>query len=310
MKYVVGMVLLAACGSVANKDIDARMADAPKVVDAPPDADTRRCDPAKPFDAPVALPGVNSANDEAWPNLSTDERTIYFHSNRGGAGALGGYDIFVATRASLADPFGTPAPLANVNTTGDDECPSVTADGQFLYVDRFATGTTGWDIWVAQRANTTVDFSAPTRVDSLNSAGSIREDNQFVLPNNGAMYFETNRTGNAEIFRAPRNVGGTFDAASSTLILATSEEISVAVTPDELTMYFASNMTPTAGGYDIWMSKRTTTADGWGNPTTVTELSTASTEYATWISADGCNIYMSRPAAGNGSEILWARKPL
>jgi Tol biopolymer transport system component len=310
MKRVFLVVGLAACGSVGEeKVVDAKLADA-KDVDAPPDADTRRCDPTKPFGAPIPLEGANSASNDAWPTLTADELTVYFHSDRGGAGTLGSYDVFVATRPSLTAAFGMPGPLANVNTSGPDECPSLTADGRFLYVDRFASGTTGWDIWVAQRANTTVDFGGPTRVDSLNSAGNVREDNQFVLPDNSAMYFETNRTGNAEIFRAARNVGGTFETASSTLILAASDEISMAVTPDELTMYFASNATPTLGGYDIWMTKRSTTADGWGTPTHMTDLSTDTSDIVTWLSPDGCNIYLSRTVTGQADEIYWARKPL
>ena len=41
MKYAMGMVLLAACGSVGNeKIVDAKMADAPNQIDAAPDADT------------------------------------------------------------------------------------------------------------------------------------------------------------------------------------------------------------------------------------------------------------------------------
>ena len=120
MKRVVLAVVLAACGSVGNMDkMDARPADAKKV-DASPDADLRRCDPAKPFDTPVSVDGINTASYEGWPVLSPDELTIYFMSNRGGLGTSGGIDIFVATRASITDPFGTPAPPANVNTATDD----------------------------------------------------------------------------------------------------------------------------------------------------------------------------------------------
>jgi hypothetical protein len=306
MKWAMGMVLLAACGSVGNNDkIDARMADAPKVVDAPPDSTNRRCDPSKPFGTPIVLEGLETASNESWPSLSADERTIYFHSDRGGAGTLGLYDIFVATRNSLDDPFGMPGPLANVNTSGQDECPSVTADGLFLYIDRYASGTTNWDIWVAQRANTTVDFGAPTRVDSLASAGNFQDDNQFILPNNSAMYFESNRNGNSEIYRAARNVGGTFDAATTTLILPSSNEISVAVTADELTMYYSTDATPTDGGYDIWMTKRSTTSDGWGMPVHMTDLSTSAADVVTHVSADGCHLYLY-----NNDGITWARKPM
>lgn len=289
--------------------IDARQPDG-SPSDAPIDASARRCDPAKPFANPVALDAVNTSSHERCPSLTPDELTLYFHSDRAGVGTLGGYDVFVATRPSLALPFGTPSPVANINSAGDDACPSITGDGLFLYVDRYDAAMTGWDIWVAQRASTSVDFGAPTRIASINSNGAVQDDNQFVLPDNTALYFASDRTQNNEIYRAARNVGGTFGAAAATLSLPNSNEVSVAVTEDELTMYFSSDAAPSAGSYDIWMSKRTTTADGWGTPVHLANLSTAEYDVVSWVSPDGCDIYLSHDVTGNGGELFWARKPM
>jgi hypothetical protein len=196
MKFVAGMVLLAACGSVSNEKVDAPAADS-KAIDAPADATARRCDPAKPFDAPVRFAELSSTSNDLWPSVTGDELTVYFHSDRGGAGTLGIDDIFVATRSSLSSPFEAPGPVANVNNASYDQSPSITADGKFLYVDR-RSNTTDWDIWVAQRANTTVDFSAPTRIDSLNGNGADYDALQYILPDNSAMYFISQRSQNYE----------------------------------------------------------------------------------------------------------------
>jgi hypothetical protein len=312
MKWVIAAVGLAACGGVNDpKTVDAKMADAPKVVDAAPDADTRRCDPAKPFNTPVPLDDVNTTSYDGWPSLSPDELTMYMFSDRGGAGTLGSYDIFVTTRSSITSAFGNPAPVAGINTTGPDECPTATADGLFIYFNRYAGGVTGWDIWVAQRATTSVDFSNPMPVASLNQSGDILDSNQYPLPNNSAMYWLSGRTSttNYEIFRATRNVGGTFDQATPVL-QTTANENSMVVTPNELTMYFSSDATPTTGGYDIWMTKRTTTADGWGVPVHVDELSSDQDEHITTISPDGCAVYFQRNVTGRSMDIFVARKPL
>jgi hypothetical protein len=309
MKRVFLAVALAACGGVNEEKMDAKVADAPKQIDAAPDALTRRCDPAKPFDAPVAIDELNTPSNDYWPVLSADELTIYFFTNRGGVGSSGGYDIFVATRSSLTGTFGPAAPLAGVNSTLDEECPSITADGLFMYFDR-RDNTTLWDIWVSQRANTTVDFGVPQSVGSLNQPGAVNDDNQFILPDNSAMYLLSNRTTSTtyDIYRAARNVGGTFDAAVDVLP-TTDDESSVGVTADELTMYFTTNKAPSLGAFDVWMTKRTTTADGWGMPSRVDVLSSAASETIGWLSADGCDIYITKDV-GQGQDIFWARKPM
>jgi hypothetical protein len=152
-----------------------------------------------------------------------------------------------------------------------------------------------------RRCDPAKPFAAPVRLAELSSP----------LNDNSATYFISTRTGKEEIHRAARNVGGTFDAPTTPLILTASSEIAVAVTPDELTMYFSSDMTPTVGLVDIWMSKRSTTADGWGTPTHLADLSTDQVDFVSAVSADGCNVYLSHyESAANSQEIYWARKPL
>ena len=85
------------------------------------------------FDAPQPVPGVNSANDDGQPNLRRDALELYFYSTR--PGTLGLADIFVATRASAHDPWGTPVNLGpSVNTSlGGETRPFLSWDGTTLY---------------------------------------------------------------------------------------------------------------------------------------------------------------------------------
>ena len=60
-----------------------------------------------PWGAPVNLgPTVNSAAWDLSPRISADGLTLYFHSAR--PGGFGNEDIWVATRTSKTDPWGTP----------------------------------------------------------------------------------------------------------------------------------------------------------------------------------------------------------
>ena len=82
---------------------------------------------------PVPLPPpVNGAFSEGEPSISADGRTLYFCSNR--PGGYGTFDLWVATRETTDDEWGTPVNLGPiVNTTYHDWGPSISADGSTLY---------------------------------------------------------------------------------------------------------------------------------------------------------------------------------
>jgi hypothetical protein len=86
------------------------------------------------FGPPELVPGINSAFDDGQPNLRRDGLEIFFYSNRPGPGAQGDDDIYVATRASVSDPWSTPVNLGpNVNTPAPDTRPSLSWDAMTLY---------------------------------------------------------------------------------------------------------------------------------------------------------------------------------
>src|SRR5688500_18747241 len=267
----IAMLCMLGCGSVSSdKKVDA-MPDSPKPIDAMIDSPITpaRCNPNAAFGTPVALTELNTTAYEEGGSLSPDELTIYFASFRGG---VGGNDIYVATRASRDAPFGAPALLAGVNTTANENWPSVTADGLQLYLSTLAQS---WDIHAAQRANTTSNFGAHAPVASLNS--TTDEFYQLVLPNHSAIYFEAARGGtDRDLYRAARNVGGTFDAATEITSVSTAmDEKTPVLTPDELTLFFASNRPGGSGAFDIWLAKRSTATDGFGTASIVAAVNTS-----------------------------------
>ena len=104
------------------------------------DADIYRSEwKAGSYAAATLVPGVNTASTDLQPNLQRDGIEMYFASNRPGipgtTGTLGGNDIFVATRASAHEAWGTPMDLgANVNSSiGDETRPSLSWDAKTLY---------------------------------------------------------------------------------------------------------------------------------------------------------------------------------
>jgi len=98
-----------------------------------------------PWGAPVNLgPTVNTSAGEASPAISKDGLSLYFMSMRG----YGGPDIWVTTRKSKDDPWGTASNLGPaVNTSHTESNPDISSDGSALYFISDRPGSGGTDIW-------------------------------------------------------------------------------------------------------------------------------------------------------------------
>jgi len=96
------------------------------------------------FGARTPLPGLDDVPGGGDPNVSPDELAIVFSSQPQPQSAI---DLYVATRASTSDPFGTPAPLTAINTEYTEQDAFVTRDGCELW---FASDrSNNVDIYVA-----------------------------------------------------------------------------------------------------------------------------------------------------------------
>jgi hypothetical protein len=104
------------------------------------------------------VPGVNSASDDGQPNLRRDGLELFFYSTRPDLDALGGPDLYVATRASTSDPWSTPVNLGpNVNSSAGETRPSLSWDGTTLYFgsNRAESEAGSVDIYVTTREKLT-----------------------------------------------------------------------------------------------------------------------------------------------------------
>ena len=103
-------------------------------------------------------------------------------------------------------------------------------------------------------------------------------------------------------FGEPTNLGPTVNTSSFDSVPT--------ISGDGLELYFMSNRPGGEGGYDIWVTTRTTTADDWGPPVNLgPTVNSSSSENSPSISADGLELYFSdwgapRPG-GVGDSDLW-----
>jgi hypothetical protein len=103
------------------------------------------------FAAAVAVAELNSAAGDFRPNVRKDGLEVVFDSNR--SGSLGGQDLYVATRASVADPWSAPVNAGgNVNSAVNETRGSFSRDATRLYFGRTPGPEGGTDIFVSTRS--------------------------------------------------------------------------------------------------------------------------------------------------------------
>jgi hypothetical protein len=98
---------------------------------------------------------LNSPAMDIQPNVRRDGREVVFASNRAGATAFGGQDLWVATRKSVNGAWSAPVNLGSAtNTAANETRPSLAWDATTLYFGR-APGAEGplADIYFTTRSN-------------------------------------------------------------------------------------------------------------------------------------------------------------
>ena len=300
----------ATTGADAPADTATAQDTSPPPVDAADagDAAVARCDPKKPFATPVLVGALNSLGSNDYEaRLSPDELVVYFGSDRGGTDGL-----YQAARTSTSMPFGAPTPLTIQGAGTGIASPTVSGD-ELTLVFYQKSGVTPSILELATRSSTLAPFG---NVATITNVTSLTQDVSapYLLPNTSALYYSIGGK-----IQVSANVGGTFQKGTDVVGVASPKSDTYpAVTPDELSIYWASDRVQpaNAGGFDVFVSHRATKADGFSGATNVTELNTTDNDRPSWISPNECVMYLSseRPTtgdAGTGEQHIWfAKRPL
>jgi WD40 repeat protein len=150
----------------------------------------KRLLPVGSFLNPSPVANVNDVAMDHLPRLSADERTLVFTSTR--AGGQGGADLWVATRSSTLFSFGTPVPIAGVNSAANEESGNLSADGLSIVFDSTrAGGLGGHDLWLATRSDDAAPFGEAVNLAGLNT--SADEVNVLMSEDGNELFFSSNR---------------------------------------------------------------------------------------------------------------------
>ena len=247
---------------------------------------------------------INQTAQLPWAlHLTSDELTLVFTS-------LG--DLYTSTRNDVNQEFTIASALGGVNTTADEWTVSLSGDGLALAFDTTRMVNPYFKIYTASRTSRTGAFTGVTKDPILNvNTVNTSDGHPFLLPNGLVLYMVSTRNGSFDMFRAGRSSRTAAFAGLAPLstLNTTSREYFPVVTPDELTLYFASDRTdlPNEGGLDIFVSRRESKLENFGPPENVAELNTREDEYPNWISEDGCRLYFHTRTPT--IEAFFARKP-
>jgi hypothetical protein len=268
------------------------------------------------FGAPVVVRDLAGTGRRDNPSLTADLLEIYFTTNEDPAS---NGDVWSAKRASIADPFENPGPIAEINSADRETSSAISADGLTLWFgsDR-PGGAGGLDVWVSRRARRTAAWPAPANVQVLNSsADDIPRppgQHQLVMPMASTQKTGTNLAArNYQTYLASRS-----DPAAPFQSPVTIPEIDAtdrpvvdgALTDDGLALFFSSARvfasTEDAGsGIDagamdgqIMVAFRRSTEEPFVYSMPIGDLNSPGNDRDPWISPDGTVFYFTSDREG------------
>jgi hypothetical protein len=279
-------------------DADAASAD----VDAGP-VTPPRCDVAKPFGAPTRIAGTDGAVLQATPRVSADELTIYFTTRDAGSGHT---RLAKISRASASAAFGPMTLLDAQNSDADDNDPAPAFDHLSIWFQSTRGGSV--DLFVATRPTVNDPFGAPSLVPNVNT-GDTDAHAYFRQGGGGELWLVSNRNGDDFDVFVARKQGASFDAPTVVAELSSSsDDFQPQISEDGLTALLASNRPGGLGQSDLWFATRASTSMPFGAPTPLTELNSADTDQAGWLSADRCRIYFSSTRGTDHDQLYFAER--
>jgi len=231
----------------------------------------------------------------------------------------GGSNIYANERSGIDEAFGPAEKLpAPVNTDAREFCPSPAGGEYLLFVSTRAggcdpSGVTG-DIWIVRRGAAD-GWGEPKHLGCVedgtgpNSAGSEFSPSLLTTWAGTFLYFSSDVGGDQDIYVSRRHADGSFGVPEAVHELNTPDDDRMpTISRDGREIVFSSNRShwgwgwPSAGGQDVYTSKRRSLFSRWARPRNLSVMSGFGTapfdETRASFSWDGLRLYY-----GSGGEI-------
>jgi Tol biopolymer transport system component len=259
---------------------------------------------------------INTSYHDSHPRISADGLTLFFASNR--PGGLGGFDLWVATRASAGGDWCAPVNLGSVvNSPAQDYSPSISPDGLTLYFySDLVGGQYRGDLCETTRKTkddpwgTPLELGQPINSDSDDSSPNISADglSLFFCSNRGGGLgsydlYVTTRASVGDYWSPPVNLGSPVNSSVY--------DFDPSISADGLTLFFTSNRGG-LGSYDLYVTTRNATDAPWSTPMNLgAAVNTSYSDIGPCIGGDDLLLYFcdwpySSPRPGGfGNADIW-----
>jgi hypothetical protein len=254
------------------------------------------------FGPPTLIAELANPAPDGEPSLRGDMLEIYFKSSRT-TGSAGMSDIWRATRTSTTAAWSAPQSVSELSTADNETSPRLSPDGLTIWFQRNNTGAS--TTMVSTRATLTTAWATPTPLTEFSSA---QGDNQFSSTDPSLLvgYLTSERPTKTTPARIYRTTRASTSAPWGTPVQITElappapyKSWTPWVTSNGLAVLFASNRAPSQGDFDLWLATRATTADAFGAPFNLVEISDAYANTDCWISDDLKHIVFASTKSGN-----------
>jgi len=257
------------------------------------------------FSTPTLLPGpVQSPADDWYPTPTLGETQLYFHSYR--TGSLGA-DLWYATRADPASPFGTPIRIVELATTDNENQPTLTEDAlDLIYAVDPAAGPA--ELWESQRATTTESWPMSVALASVNSAST--DTSPFIDAEGLRLIFASagraDGVGGLDLYETTRaDRQSQFQPVVHLDTLASAQDdFAPTLSADGLEIIFSSAR---GGSSHLYTARRPTLDQPFAAPTAMPEVTSTMDDVGSRLAPSGRTLYFNYDTLtlGGANADLW-----
>jgi hypothetical protein len=222
----------------------------------------------------------------------------------GGAGGSGG--TTPPTGCTLTD-FSEPELIGGLGRSDALYGPSLAGNGFLAFSESIDEGPE--DIYLSQRSSPDRPFGVALPAAGINTAAW--EGTAILTSNALTLYFYSDRSGGAggrDIYRATRsNTLADFgDVSHLEGVNGGADDHMPWLSPDERTIYFASNRSLIGGDTNLWVAHRNGVLDGFEPPLEVAGVNSVERDISPALSSDQLILFFcSDREGGPGSDDIW-----
>ncbi len=264
---------------------------------------------------------INTPEEEYFPAITADGATFLFTRRsrfRDPAGRANKQEDFYVSHKNADGNWSDAAPVAEINTSGNEGAPALSADGQYLFftaceemLSNDARKTKGsCDLFltkkVGDRFGPVRNLEMPINTGAWESQPSFSSDGRTLYFVRAVTGSDGRRQRDILMTRIGDNSAWTEPVSVSDKINTAGDEMSVFIHPDDQTLYFTSDGHPGMGGLDIFLARRQ--PDGsWSEPVNLGyPINTGADENSLLVSPDGkLGFFASDRAGGYGQLDLY-----